>query len=306
MLGFRIMSSVDAVIYRVGLILPLKKTRNGRMQDLLTSQDNGVHFIHIDLSTVPSAQSLVDTYGPLDAILHKLAHDMVFEPLGDAAAIKNMQIIRDFVALSPNVPFIDPLESVRVLTDRVAVCKMLTSVPGSLFHLPRYVVLDSTASKDKVLSQIRSGIFPLPEYVNHGGRLFKGYVLGDDILVSERTSLPDLSGSMTAVEFNTQSPFPTTADFHGPLSSSSSGTAAPLNDPATLWTEALDKSVQAIGRAIQATTNLSLFGFDVIMASNTNELMVVDVNYFPSFKEMLNFGSVLRAHVRKVVKSREK
>ncbi|ETV94054.1 hypothetical protein H310_12088 [Aphanomyces invadans] len=345
MLGFRIMSSVDAVIYRVGLILPLKKTRNGRMHDLLTSQDNGVHFIHIDLSTVPSAQSLVDTYGPLDAILHKLAHDMVFEPLGDAAAIKNMQIIRDFVALSPNVPFIDPLESVRVLTDRVAVCKMLTSVPGSLFHLPRYVVLDSTASKDKVLSQIRSGIFPLPvlaksleacgtdashvmkvisrledieaidvsmapimlqEYVNHGGRLFKGYVLGDDILVSERTSLPDLSGSMTAVEFNTQSPFPTTADFHGPLSSSSSGTAAPLNDPATLWTEALDKSVQAIGRAIQATTNLSLFGFDVIMASNTNELMVVDVNYFPSFKEMLNFGSVLRAHVRKVVKSREK
>ncbi|RHY07287.1 hypothetical protein DYB25_010584 [Aphanomyces astaci] len=297
--------------YRVGLILPLKKTRNGRMQELLMSQDMGIHFIHIDLDAVTSAQNFLDMYGPLDAILHKLAHDMVFEPLGDAAAIRNMQIIRELTSLHPNIPFIDPLESVRVLTDRAAVSRMLESVPGSLFHLPRHAILDSAAAKASIVSQIHAGLFPLPvlaksleacgassfpqswlsspffvtgtdashvmkEYINHGGRLFKGYVLGKDILVAERTSLPDLSSSAATVEFNTQVPFPTLAAF---------------------------ETFQAIGRAIQATTGLSLFGFDVIVAAKTNHLVVVDVNYFPSFKEMIDFGAMLRAHVRCVIET---
>ncbi|KAF0770051.1 hypothetical protein AaE_002632, partial [Aphanomyces astaci] len=148
--------------YRVGLILPLKKTRNGRMQELLMSQDMGIHFIHIDLDAVTSAQNFLDMYGPLDAILHKLAHDMVFEPLGDAAAIRNMQIIRELTSLHPNIPFIDPLESVRVLTDRAAVSRMLESVPGSLFHLPRHAILDSAAAKASIVSQVHAGLFPLP------------------------------------------------------------------------------------------------------------------------------------------------
>ncbi|RHY96154.1 hypothetical protein DYB37_011515 [Aphanomyces astaci] len=274
--------------YRVGLILPLKKTRNGRMQELLMSQDMGIHFIHIDLDVVTSAQNFLDMYGPLDAILHKLAHDMVFEPLGDAAAIRNMQIIRELTSLHPNIPFIDPLESVWVLTDRAAVSRMLESVPGSLFHLPRHAILDSAAAKASIVSQVHAGLFPLPVLAKSleacGASSFPQswlsspfFVTGTDAShVMKRTSLPDLSSSAATVEFNTQVPFPTLAAF---------------------------ETFQAIGRAIQATTGLSLFGFDVIVAAKTNHLVVVDVNYFPSFKEMTDFSAMLRAHVRSVIET---
>ncbi|KAF0691225.1 Aste57867_17501 [Aphanomyces stellatus] len=85
-------------VLRVGVILPLKKTRIGRMQELLRSQELGIHFIHLDLETV---QSVEDMVAALHCIFWK-------------------------------------------------------------------------------------------EFVNHGGRLVKGYVLGETILIAERNSLPDL------------------------------------------------------------------------------------------------------------------
>ena len=49
--------------------------------------------------------------------------------------------------------------------------------------------------------------------------------------------------------------------------------------------------------ALKAEFNLSLFGFDVIIPSNSNsnnnsndakELVIIDVNFFPSYKEVIN------------------
>jgi len=31
---------------------------------------------------------------------------------------------------------------------------------------------------------------------------------------------------------------------------------------------------------------LSMFGFDAVVLSGTHEIMVIDVNYFPSYKEL--------------------
>ncbi|KAF0701417.1 Aste57867_8119 [Aphanomyces stellatus] len=316
-------------VLRVGVILPLKKTRNGRMQELLRSQELGIHFIHIDLETVQSVEDMVAACGRLDAILHKLAHDMVFEPLGDATAAKNMRIMHEYMKQYPNVPLIDPLDNVRVLTNREAVCQMLTDVPRSTFSIPLHAIVNSAESKAAFLARIKSGDFPLPvlaksieacgtdashrmqvlsttediqsmdpsvpilfqEFVNHGGRLFKGYVLGETILIAERNSLPDLHESTTIkVEFDTQRPFPTAAAFD----------QAAVAQPAQ-WTAPLEAQIRDIGCAIQAQAKLTLFGYDVIVSSKTRQLMVVDVNYFPSYKELESFDPLLRQHIRKLV-----
>lgn len=39
---------------------------------------------------------------------------------------------------------------------------------------------------------------------------------------------------------------------------------------------------------------LSIFGFDVIIDGDTGEALVIDVNYFPSFKDLGDFPQVLK------------
>ncbi|CAN0300819.1 unnamed protein product [Discosporangium mesarthrocarpum] len=45
---------------------------------------------------------------------------------------------------------------------------------------------------------------------------------------------------------------------------------------------------------------LSIFGFDIIMESGSGDAMVIDVNYFPSFKDLEDFPGVLRRHLKAV------
>ena len=143
----------------------------------------------------------------------------------------------------------------------------------------------------------------LQEFINHSGKLFKGYVLGDLINVAERRSLPNLQAGATQVHFNTQEQYPTTQDFHPTDATASSPTAAPVSavaDPATARRDQSEvfAAVRAIGGRIRKELNLSLFGFDVIVSDATQELYVIDVNYFPSYKELSDFSEVLRQHIK--------
>ena len=50
-----------------------------------------------------------------------------------------------------------------------------------------------------------------------------------------------------------------------------------------------DDRLQRIGDALHRQLNLTFFGFDVVIASGTDDYYVVDVNYFPGFKFVPNF-----------------
>lgn len=138
------------------------------------------------------------------------------------------------------------------------------------------------------------------QFINHSGRLFKGYVLGDLIQVAERRSLPNLAPGANGVRFNTQETYPTSQDFHangdGPHTNSSLP-PAPVVLHARTQEETFDL-VRAIGQRLRKELDLSLFGFDVIVADATQELFVIDVNYFPSYKELDDFDQVLRRHIK--------
>ena len=60
----------------------------------------------------------------------------------------------------------------------------------------------------------------------------------------------------------------------------------------------------AIAAALREGFGLSLFGFDVIVPNDgkdgsNNEYVVIDVNFFPSYKEVDDFPSRLRSFFRK-------
>ena len=64
--------------------------------------------------------------------------------------------------------------------------------------------------------------------------------------------------------------------------------------PLTKRTKSLHLSageVAPIVDALKHAFGLELFGFDILVSDN--RLLVVDVNYFPSFKEVSNFPSLL-------------
>jgi len=165
----------------------------------------------------------------------------------------------------------------------------------------------------------------LQEYSNHDAILFKVYVLGDEVFLFERPSLPnlpqgekeiDVVGSY--VEFDSQQPYPKLSDFvrtshsaeteagkeylaasepvfkrHKVSYSSSSQTYSFLSAD----------EVAPVVSALRVAFDLDLFGFDVLVTSSEyssgsmKELLVVDVNYFPSYKEVFNFPTLLAKYL---------
>jgi hypothetical protein len=147
------------------------------------------------------------------------------------------------------------------------------------------------------------------EYANHDSLLYKVYVLGDHVSVHKRRSLPnlpvDVKSSKSYVEFDSQRPYPRLSDFgydkntlsslkrQRPQSGVEENNTLPT-PPKQVTTEEVMPVVDALKRAF----GLELFGFDVLITKSSSSsspdmagdsgdnhvLMVVDVNYFPSYK----------------------
>ncbi|KAG5183460.1 inositol 1, 3, 4-trisphosphate 5/6-kinase-domain-containing protein [Tribonema minus] len=211
------------------------------------------------------------------------------------------------------------------------------------------------------------------EYCNHDARLFKVCVVGDNVQMSERPSLPNLPPGLTgSVFFDSQKPYPTMEDFtrrsagHTTAAAAAAAAAAPSQcSPATaaglaaeeehVGTDAAaaaaapDAAAAAAASIATATAapsqppaaaaaaaevapppppqeprgarppaaprlsmaaaraaaarmrdafGLSLFGFDLIVERDTGDVVVIDVNYFPSFRDFTEFPAALRGHLR--------
>ncbi|TDH73003.1 hypothetical protein CCR75_008386 [Bremia lactucae] len=334
----------------VGVIFPPKKI--ARLQEVLTVDRDDIRFILIDLEDLTPTKRLISNleleaaterfaaqYGLLDALLHKLSHEMVFEGMGDFGAVNRVKLVQNYLQHHPSVCVVDPFDSVRLLTDRHAACKLLQSMEHSetpatqRFKVPKFFEANCPEQFQTLLKDLNTGrtflaakanLFSAAtershmmsvitklddlqydgyptlyqEFINHSGRLFKGYVLGNAIDVAERRSLPNLvAGTAQHVRFNTQQNYPTSEDFH------------PHVDLKILESRLDDKysqqnvfaAVRAIGKRLREELNLTLFGFDVILADDGScDLYVIDINYFPSYRELADFSTILRTHIKQL------
>ena len=130
----------------------------------------------------------------------------------------------------------------------------------------------------------------LQEYVNHNAVLHKVYVLGNHVSVFCRPSLPNLPSNCEEgfdfCEFDSQRPYPTLQDFG--LRDAKRAKLSVEVEQEQVTVEEIRPVVDGLKQAF----GLELFGFDILVTFE-RELLVVDVNYFPSYKEVSNFPSLL-------------
>lgn len=128
----------------------------------------------------------------------------------------------------------------------------------------------------------------LQEYVNHGGCLFKVYVVGTSVTSATRRSLPDL-------RLITEVP-PTVGHDYGDegavivprVSRFVHGASAPLVDSQENVIHPPDECVlREIGLSLHQKLGLDLFNFDLIRdKENPEVLLIVDINYLPGISKM--------------------
>ena len=279
---------------------------------------------------------------------------------------ERISALERYCAQNPSCKLIDSPSRVRHLMSRERIASMLSTSLKSLpsngaytVRAPNYAVIKQAETSCRIVasaglcypliakpldaagtvqshkmtvalspSGLQDCIYPclLQSYENHDGVLFKVYVIGKEVRLFRRPSLPNLplgtgQYKMRSVPFDSQKPYPSLRDFGlyeegypspspspSPIPSSSSSsysssssssysvpaTNAPhslinLSPPPTLCLE----EVLPIASKIKETFHLDLFGFDVLVCtppkaapSKPKDLVVVDLNYFPSYKEM--------------------
>ncbi|CAB9522836.1 tetrakisphosphate 1-kinase [Seminavis robusta] len=181
------------------------------------------------------------------------------------------------------------------------------------------------------LEHIQESTCLLQEYANHDAVLYKVYVLGNNVRVYQRPSLPNLpplfdgrtttsTGSPSYVDFDSQRPYPRLSAFGVPegATASSSQSQQQQQQQQQQRVAVTDEEVQPIVDKLKQAFGLELFGFDILITTtndndnngannNNKKMLVVDVNYFPSYKEMQNFPSLLAQYLtQRAIDSRRK
>jgi len=150
----------------------------------------------------------------------------------------------------------------------------------------------------------------LQEYANHDGILFKVYVLGEDVMVFQRSSLPNLPEGesnpgdvnlCTHLEFDSQKPYPGLSDFgvkNDEIDFTES--CSDYKKSANFSHVVTSSEIRPVVEAVRKAFGLTLFGFDMLVTirGGKMKLLVVDINYFPSYKEVSNFPFMLAQYLK--------
>jgi inositol-1,3,4-trisphosphate 5/6-kinase / inositol-tetrakisphosphate 1-kinase len=62
------------------------------------------------------------------------------------------------------------------------------------------------------------------------------------------------------------------------------------------------KRIEEITKILKKEFHLSLFGFDILIEKETNDYFIVDINYFPGYKNVENFDEKLLKYLKEISK----
>ncbi|KAB5512330.1 hypothetical protein DKX38_029358 [Salix brachista] len=108
-----------------------------------------------------------------------------------------MSQLRHFSSLNSDALIIDPLDSIQGIHNRISMLQVVKiKVPliakplmadGSETSHKMYLVFDKEG-----IDKLETRVIIMQEFVNHGGVIFKVYVVGDFVKCVKRKSLPDI------------------------------------------------------------------------------------------------------------------
>lgn len=294
--------------YRVGYALAPKKVQSCIQDSLINhAKERGVDLVLVQLD-----KPLIEQ-GPFDCLIHKLSgHEW-------------KQQLEEYSSRNPHVPIIDPLDAIDRLHNRITMLQVVKelhlSQQAEAFGIPDQIfVQDSQSLSDPVVLQgLKFPVIAKPlladgsasshqmslvfneeglkelnppivlqEFVNHGGVIFKIYVVDNHVTCVKRKSLPDFSGKELGISENLLS-----------FSQISNLVSEEQNDdPSWKLIEEAEMPplnfIIELANALRNALRLHLFNFDVIRDTRYGKrYLVIDINYFPGYAKMPSYESVL-------------
>ncbi|KAH9565171.1 hypothetical protein CY35_04G064000 [Sphagnum magellanicum] len=300
----------------VGYALTSKKIKSFIQPKLEShASTKGISLVAINRNKLLTEQ------GPFDVILHKITGK------------EWRQELEDYKQKYPDVIVLDPPEAIQQLRNRqsmlqdvaqlnlcdcgghVGVPRQLVitgdaaSIPSSVakagLKLPLVVkplVADGTAKShamslayDKYCLTELDPPLVLQEFVNHGGVLFKVYIVGDQIRVVRRFSLPDVQEGKDAC--SGAIPFPRVSN------------AAATAEEADLDPQAAElpppRLLDCLSRELRHRLGLRLFNLDMIREGGAGDhYYVIDINYFPGYGKMPDYEFVFTDFLLSLARSK--
>lgn len=303
----------------VGYALTSKKTKSFLQPKLeRLARNKGIYFVAIDPSRTLSEQ------GPFDIVLQKLSGK------------EWRQILEDYRTTHPDVTVLDPPDAIQHLHSRqsmlqdvadlnlsdsygkvrvprqLVITRDASSIPdavskaGLMLPLVAKPLVNDGSTKSHELSlaydqhSLRKLEPPLvlQEFVNHGGVLFKVYIVGETIKVVRRFSLPDVSRRELSK---------TSGVFRFPRVSCAAASADDADlDPmiAELPPRPL---LERLARELRRRLGLRLFNLDIIREHGTQDrFYVIDINYFPGYGKMPGYEQIFTDFLLSLMQSKYK
>ncbi|XP_042005134.1 inositol-tetrakisphosphate 1-kinase 3-like [Salvia splendens] len=297
----------------VGYALTSKKTKSFLQPKLEgLARNKGILFVAIDLSKPLSDQ------GPFDIVLHKLSG-------------KEWRcILEDYRITHPNVTVLDPPDAIQHVYSRQSMLEVVAELnltdPYGKVGVPEQLVIkkDSSSIPDSVnmaglrLPLVAKPLFAkshelslaydelslqklepplvLQEFINHGGVLFKVYIVGEAIKVLRRFSLPDVSKR----ELNSSA-----GVYRFPRVSCAAASADEADlDPhvAELPPRPL---LERLAKELRHRLGLRLFNLDMIREHGTQDrYYIIDINYFPGYGKMPGYEHIFTDFLLSLVQSK--
>ncbi|XP_047980703.1 inositol-tetrakisphosphate 1-kinase 3-like [Salvia hispanica] len=297
----------------VGYALTSKKTKSFLQPKLEgLARNKGILFVAIDLSKPLSDQ------GPFDIVLHKLSG-------------KEWQcILEDYRITHPNVTVLDPPDAIQHVYSRQSMLQVVAELnltdPYGKVGVPEQLVIkkDSSSIPDSVnmaglrLPLVAKPLFAkshelslaydelslqklepplvLQEFINHGGVLFKVYIVGEAIKVLRRFSLPDVSKRELKSSAGV---------YRFPRVSCAAASADEADlDPhvAELPPRPL---LERLAKELRHRLGLRLFNLDMIREHGTRDrYYIIDINYFPGYGKMPEYEHIFTDFLLSLVQSK--
>ncbi|KAK1419208.1 hypothetical protein QVD17_28370 [Tagetes erecta] len=297
--------------FTIGYALLLKKQKSFVQDSLVNlAKQRGIDLIKIDTD-----KPLLDQ-GPFDCVLHKLYGEEWRKQLHHYLLSNPSSIVIDF----PDA--IDRLHNRISMLDVVSEIEDVKGDETSSFGVPKQVVVyepeklkqvwseglkfpviakplvaDGSAKSHEMLLIFGNEGFDelktptvLQEFVNHGGVIFKVYVVGKYVQCVKRKSLPDITdekldslhGSLSFSQISNLTSHERNDDKYYKMMDSEDAAMPPMS------------LITNIARGLRKAMKLHLFNFDVIRDTKAgNRYLVIDINYFPGYAKMPGYESVL-------------
>ncbi|KAM4088608.1 hypothetical protein ACJW30_07G084200 [Castanea mollissima] len=240
------------------------------------ARTKGIKFVCIDVNRPLSDQ------GPFDVVLHK-----------------------DYRHKHPEVTVLDPPDAIQHLRNRKSMLQDVVDLNLSDCHVAKPLLVDGTAKSHKLfvaydqlsLAKLEPPLV-LQEFVNHGGIVFKVYIVGESITVVRRFSLPN-HGKRDLSKVAGMYPVPRVSSYLSSADDADLDPSIAEHPPRPL----LEKLATELRRRL----GLRLFNIDMIREHGTRDVFyVIDINYFPGYGKMPDYERVFTEFLLSLVQSKFK